>query len=83
MPISLTQQFEHLNQKETNSMTTQSSDDQQLRNIARDVRFLTYKAGAPHPLARWLFLSMLAPLLLIFAVGFLVELAIQFNVFTP
>ena len=64
-------------------MTTQSSDDQQLRNIARDVRFLTYKAGAPHPLARWLFLSMLAPLLLIFAAGFLVELAIQFNVFAP
>ena len=64
-------------------MTRQPSNDQQIRNIANDVRFPTYKAGAPHPLARWLFLSMLTPLLLIFAAGFLVELAIEFKLFTP
>jgi hypothetical protein len=60
-----------------------TSDNKQLRNIARDVRFLTYRAGAIHPIARWLFLSMLSPLVLIFVVTLVVELAIEFKIYTP
>jgi hypothetical protein len=64
-------------------MTPRPPDDPHLRNIARDVRFLSYRAGAPNPVSRWLFLAMLAPLVLIVAIGFFIEIAIQFHLIKP
>ena len=64
-------------------MAQQPTNDQRLRNIARDVRFLSYNSGASHPLTRWIFLSMLAPLILIFAVGLLVEVTNIFKFPVP
>ena len=64
-------------------MAQQPSDDQRLRNIARDVRFLAYKAGAPHPITRWIFLAMLTPLFLIFVVGLIIQVTNLFTFTVP
>ena len=83
MPTSLTRQFNVLRKEITSYMAQQPTDDQRLRNIARDVRFLSYNSGAPHPLTRWIFLSMLAPLFLIFAAGLLIEVTNIFKFTAP
>jgi hypothetical protein len=62
---------------------TPERNEQYLRRIARDVRFLSYRAGAPHPIAGGIFLMMLIPFLLIAAVGFVIEVGIQFHWIKP
>jgi hypothetical protein len=62
---------------------TPQQNEQYLRRIARDVRFLSYRAGAPHPIAGGIFLMMLIPFLLIAAVGFVIEVGIQFHWIKP
>ena len=64
-------------------MTQQPSDHEQLRNVARDVRFLTYRAGRPHPLALGILLILVGPLLPIIAVTFVVEVGIQMGWMKP
>jgi len=64
-------------------MAPQSPNDPYRRSIARDVRFLSYRAGVPHPITRWIFLVMLVPILLIFLAGFFFEVAIQFHLMKP
>lgn len=64
-------------------MTHQPSENDHLRSIARDVRFLTYRAGNPNPLARLIFFALVAPLALIIAATFFVEIGIQFGWMKP
>jgi hypothetical protein len=64
-------------------MTPQQQNDQYLRNLARDVRFLKYRAGAPHPITGGIFLVMLLPFLLIAVIGFFIEVGIQFHLIKP
>ena len=64
-------------------MTPQQQNDQYLRNLARDVRFLKYRAGAPHPIMGGIFLVMLLPFLLIAVIGFFIEVGIQFHLIKP
>jgi hypothetical protein len=53
-----------------------------LRRIARDVRFLSYRHGA-NPITGGLFLMLLLPFLLIVAIGFFIELGIQLHLIKP
>jgi hypothetical protein len=62
---------------------TPQQNAEHLRNIIRDVRFLKYRAGAPHPITGWIFLAMLAPLLLIFVAGLSFEVGIQCHLMKP
>jgi hypothetical protein len=64
-------------------MTPQQENDQYLRNLARDVRFLKYRASAPHPITGGIFLVMLLPFLLIAVIGFFIEVGIQFHLIKP
>jgi hypothetical protein len=58
-------------------------DHQELKRIGRDVRWLTYRAGKPHPLTKSIFMIMLLPLLLIVVFGFVIELGIQLHLIQP
>ena len=58
---------------------TPQQHDEYLRRIARDVRFLSYRAGGPHPIPRGIFLLMLLPFLLVVAIGFVIEVGVQFH----
>ena len=62
---------------------TPEQNDEHLRNIARDVRLISYRAGTPNPMTRWIFVALLAPFLLIFVAGFFFEVAIQFHLMKP
>jgi hypothetical protein len=51
--------------------------DQLLRDMRNDLRFLSYRAGRPHPFVlKYVFFS----LLLIFGLVFLAELSVTFSV---
>ena len=53
----------------------QPDRDQLLRDMRNDLRFLSYRAGRPHPFVlKYVFLS----LLLIFGLTFLAELSVTF-----
>ena len=56
---------------------------QYLRRIAGDVRFLSHRAGAPHPISGGFFLVILLPFLLIVAIGFFIEVGIQLHLIKP
>jgi len=62
---------------------TPEQNEQHLRRIARDVRFLSYRAGAPNPIGIWIFLAICAPILLIGALTFIAEIGIQFRFMKP
>jgi hypothetical protein len=64
-------------------MTPQQQNDRYLSELARDVRFLKYRAGAPHPITGGIFLVMLWPFLLIAVIGLFIELGIQFHFIKP
>ena len=64
-------------------MTNQPSESDHLRSIARDVRFLTYRAGNPNPPARWILLVMLVPLIPIIAATFFAVVGIQLGWMKP
>jgi hypothetical protein len=57
--------------------------EQYLRRIAGDVRFLSYRAGAPHLIRGGLFLVILLPFLLIIAIGFFIEVGNQLHLIKP
>lgn len=62
---------------------TPEPNEKYLHNIARDVRFLSYRAGAPNPIGLWIFLATCAPILLIGAVTLIIEIGIQFHFIKP
>jgi hypothetical protein len=62
---------------------TPKQHDEYLRRIARDVRFLSYRASGPHPIPGRIFLLMLVPFLLIVVIGFVIEVGIQFHLIKP
>jgi hypothetical protein len=64
-------------------MTPQQQNDRYLRELARDARFLKYRAGAPHPITGGIFLIMLLPFLLIAVIGLFIEVGIQFHLIKP
>ena len=53
----------------------QPDHDQLLRDMRNDLRFLSYRAGRPHP---FVLKYLLFSLLLIFGLTFLAELAVTF-----
>jgi hypothetical protein len=66
-----------------NPKMTPEQNEQYLRSIARDVRLLSYRAGAPNPLGLWIFLAICAPILFIGAVTLIIETGIQFHFIQP
>ena len=62
---------------------TPEPNENYLRSIARDVRFLGYRAGAPNPIGLWIFLAVCAPILLIGGVTLIIEIGIQFHFIQP
>ena len=62
---------------------TPERNDKYLPSIARDVRFLSYRACAPNPIGLWIFLSVCAPILLIGGVTLVIEIGIQFHCIKP
>ena len=64
-------------------MTPSDPNQEQLRQIARDTRFLAYRAGAPNPLSKSIFLVLLVPVALVVMLGFLFEVAVQFGFIKP
>jgi|SRR6516225_4138411 hypothetical protein len=64
-------------------MTPQQQNDRYLRELVRDVRFLKYRARAPHPITGGIFLVVLLPFLLIALIGLFIEVGIQFHVIKP
>ena len=62
---------------------TPERNEKYMRSIARDVRFLSYRAGAPNPIGLWIFLAVCAPILLIGAVTLIIEIGIQFHFIQP
>jgi hypothetical protein len=66
-----------------NPKMTPERNEKHLRSIARDLRFLSYRAGAPHPIGLWIFLAVCAPILLIGAVTLIIEIGIQFHFIQP
>ena len=62
---------------------TPEQNEQYLWRIARDVRLLSYRAGAPSPIGLWTFLSICASILLIGAITLIIESGIQFDVIKP
>jgi hypothetical protein len=68
--------------KENPKMTPERNEEY-LRSVARAVRFLGYRAGAPNPIGLWISLAVCAPILLIGAVTLIIEIGIQFHFIRP
>jgi len=64
-------------------MTPSDPNQQQLRQIARHTRFLAYRAGAPNPITKSIFVALLVPFALIVILGFCFEVAVQFGFIKP
>ena len=62
---------------------TPQQHDEYVRNIARDVRFLSNRQRVPAQLAGSLLFFLLSPVALIVVFGFLIEVGIQLRLIAP